>query len=184
MGRSGYNTQWVVTFGGMVADEFGFDQLTLARLAKRMKMRTPSLYAHVEGLDDLRRRIAERGAKELGGRLTAAAFRTVRRGGARRDRHGLSELSHASTRVCTRPSNAPRHSALTRKPLRAPVDAVVSALQGYGLSGDDEIHAVRVVRSALHGFVSLEQSGGFGLKLDLDETFARLVATLHRGLAP
>ena len=67
--------------------------------------------------------------------------------------------------------------------MRPPVDAVVAALRGYGLTGDDETHAVRVVRAALHGFISLEASGGFALKLDLDETFARLVGTLAPGSA-
>jgi hypothetical protein len=85
-----------------------------------------------------------------------------------------------------------RYTALERGPalgadpdeMQAPVNAVIAALRGYGLTGDDEIHAVRVIRAALHGFLSLELSGGFALGLDLEETFARLVATLHRGLAP
>ena len=55
-------------------------------------------------------------------------------------------------------------------------------LRAWELEGDDAIHAVRIVRSALHGFVSLELNGGFGLPLDLDETFARLVDVLAKGL--
>ena len=54
--------------------------------------------------------------------------------------------------------------------------------RGYGLDGDDAIHAVRVIRAALHGFVTLETGAGFGIPLDLDESYARLVATLDRGL--
>jgi AcrR family transcriptional regulator len=183
MGRSGYNTQWVVVFGGMVADEVGFDRLTLARLAKRMKIRTPSLYSHVEGLDDLRRRIAEHGAQGLGRRLTAAASGLS-------GEEALAAIAAAYRGFATEHPGV--YTAVERAPafgadpdlVRAPVDAVAGALQGYRLTGDDETHAVRVVRAALHGFISLELSGGFALKLDRDETFARLVATLHRGLAP
>jgi hypothetical protein len=39
------------------------------------------------------------------------------------------------------------------------------------------------VRAALHGFVTLESSAGFGLPLSLDESFERLVAMLDRGLS-
>jgi hypothetical protein len=39
------------------------------------------------------------------------------------------------------------------------------------------------VRAALHGFVTLEAGGGFGLPLSVDDTFARLVDALDRGLA-
>jgi hypothetical protein len=59
---------------------------------------------------------------------------------------------------------------------------VLAVQRGYGLEGEDAIHGARIVRSALHGFVALEAGEGFGISLDLDESFARLVATLDRGL--
>jgi hypothetical protein len=62
------------------------------------------------------------------------------------------------------------------------VEVLVAVLSGYELAGDDAIHAARAVRSALHGFVLLETGGGFGIKLDLDESFDRLVALLDHGL--
>jgi hypothetical protein len=59
---------------------------------------------------------------------------------------------------------------------------ILAILRGYGLEGDDAIHATRIVRAALHGFVLLEANEGFRIALDLDETFARLVAVLDQGL--
>ena len=56
-------------------------------------------------------------------------------------------------------------------------------LAGYGLTGDDAIDATRAMRSALHGFVMLEHSGGFRLPRDLDRTFDQMVAALDRCLA-
>jgi hypothetical protein len=64
----------------------------------------------------------------------------------------------------------------------AAVDVVVAVLRGYGLDGEEAIHATRIVRSALHGFAALETDEGFGIPLDLDATFARLVAVLDAGL--
>jgi hypothetical protein len=34
-----------------------------------------------------------------------------------------------------------------------------------------------MLRSIVHGFVSLEHSGGFGLPLEIDETFRRLLVS-------
>jgi hypothetical protein len=62
------------------------------------------------------------------------------------------------------------------------VDVVPAMLRGYGLQNDDAIHATRTIRAALHGFVSLEADQGFGLPLDIDESFARLTAVLDQGL--
>jgi hypothetical protein len=55
-------------------------------------------------------------------------------------------------------------------------------LAGWGFEGDDALHRVRVIRAALHGFVSLEAGGGFGLPLDLDASFELLIDVLVTGL--
>lgn len=51
-------------------------------------------------------------------------------------------------------------------------DAAVAVLRAvmnsYGIGGDDAIHAIRCLRVALHGFVSLEAAGGFGLPQSVD----------------
>jgi hypothetical protein len=49
-------------------------------------------------------------------------------------------------------------------------------------SKDDRLHAVRGLRSLVHGFVSIEADGGFGLALDTDESFSRAVETYVAGL--
>jgi hypothetical protein len=59
---------------------------------------------------------------------------------------------------------------------------VLAVLRGWNLDGDDEVHAARTVRSALHGFVVLEAAGGFGIPVNLDASFDALVATLASGL--
>ena len=59
---------------------------------------------------------------------------------------------------------------------------LTAVLRGYGLEGDDAIHAVRLIRSALHGFVSLESVGGFALPLELEQTYKRLIEMVDRGL--
>ncbi len=63
------------------------------------------------------------------------------------------------------------------------VGVVLAVLAGYGLEGDEALHATRAIRSALHGFVLLEAQEGFGLPLDVDESFDVLVGVLDRGLS-
>jgi hypothetical protein len=58
----------------------------------------------------------------------------------------------------------------------------LAVIGSFGLEGEDAIHAVRGFRSLVHGFATLEISGGFGLPLDCDESFDRLVEYFMRGL--
>jgi hypothetical protein len=55
------------------------------------------------------------------------------------------------------------------------VGVLSAVLAGYEVTGDDAIHAIRGLRVVLHGFVTLEAAGGFGLPQSVDETFGRLI---------
>lgn len=163
--------------------DVGFDRLSLSDLAARLHVRTPSLYKHIAGLPALRRDLTLVGLRDLYQRLADACI------GRSRD-NAVQALASAYR------SFALDHPGLYAAAVRAPdsVDAelleesnrvvalVLRVLEGYGLQGDEALHAVRCVRSALHGFVSLEAAGGFGLPLDREETFRRLVDFLIGGL--
>jgi hypothetical protein len=62
------------------------------------------------------------------------------------------------------------------------VDIVVAVIKPYAADTDDALHKVRAMRSVMHGFVHLELVGGFGMALDRDESFRRLVRLFIVGL--
>jgi AcrR family transcriptional regulator len=181
--RAGLSAAAVVRAAADLADDDGLEALTLARIAASVGVRTPSLYNHVGGLDDVRRRIALVGLRELGDALRDAAV-------GRAGDDALTAMAHAY-RAYAR-AHPGRYAATQRAPAtadadltdaaRGAVDVLLAILRGYGLEGDDAIHAARGVRSALHGFVALETGGGFGIPVDLDESFDRMIAALARGV--
>jgi Tetracyclin repressor-like, C-terminal domain len=62
------------------------------------------------------------------------------------------------------------------------VEIFVAILAAYQLQADDALHAVRALRSIMHGFITLELAGGFGLPLDLNESYRRLIELFIAGL--
>jgi AcrR family transcriptional regulator len=183
MPRAGLDAETVVSAAAALADADGLEAVTLARLAGQLGIRPPSLYAHVAGLPALRRRLAARGARELAAVLQAAAA----------GRAGSEALSAAGAAYRAYAREHPGTYAAAQRGLdlddpetiaaaTEAVDVVAAILRGYGLEQEDAIHAVRIVRAAFHGFVSLEAEEGFRIPLDLDETFARLLHVLDQGL--
>ena len=79
------------------------------------------------------------------------------------------------------------HTPETDQRARAAGEALLAVLNdvlgAYGLVGDDALDAVRALRSALHGFALLEQTGAFGMPIGVDESFDRLVGMLAGGLS-
>jgi AcrR family transcriptional regulator len=183
MPRAGLSTAAVVAAAAEIADAEGLDRLTLARVAAAAGVRTPSLYNHVESLDDVRRRVALLALRDLADALRDAA---VGRAGddalvAMADAYRAYARRHPGRYAATQRAPAEGDEEM-RAAARGAVDVVLAILRGYGLEGDDAIHAARAVRSALHGFVALEAGGGFGIPVDLDESYARMVRALARGL--
>jgi AcrR family transcriptional regulator len=184
MPRAGLTPDAVVDAAAAVADAEGLEALSLARVAAAVRVRTPSLYAHVDGLADLRRRLGMRGARDLAALLRDAAVGRARGDALRAaaDAYRAYAREHPGTYAAAQRAPDPGDEG-ARVAAAEAVDVLLALLAGYGLTGSDAIHAVRVVRSALHGFVTLEAAGGFALAEDVDQSFARLVDLLDRGLA-
>jgi len=183
--RAGLSGEAVVDAAIELVDEEGVEALSLGALARNLNVKTPSLYNHVNGLPGLHRELRIRGAGVLAGRLDAALAGTEGRaafealcGALRefgRDHPGLSALLQPS-------AHGPEADMAGRKAAEALLERYTKVLGGLGLAGDDALHATRALRSAVEGFVMLEQGGAFGMAIDIDESFERLVTLLADGL--
>lgn len=177
--RAGLTVDRVVDAAVRVADRDGHDALTLGAVADLLGVRTPSLYNHVRGLDDLRRLLTVRALRELGevvqraavGRSADDAVRAIATAyrGFALDHPGL----YAATVRTTEGGDAEVQEAGAEV-----LATVLAALGAYGLDDDEAVHATRTLRSAVHGFVSLELAGGFGLAQDPAATFTWMVDRL------
>ncbi|CAH0215161.1 Tetracycline repressor protein class B from transposon Tn10 [Plantibacter cousiniae] len=176
MPRAGLSRARVVDEAAELADEVGLEGLTLAALAERLGVRQPSLYKHLDSLAGLRRSISLQAKGELGDVLLRAA---VGRSGAdaitvMAGAYREWALEHPARYTAAQWIAGPEDEEDTAASLGA-IQVISDVLTAYELRGDDAIDAIRAFRSTLHGFVSLEAAGSFGLDRDLDRSFDRLV---------
>lgn len=161
MPRAGLTSRRVILAGAELADEVGLDAVTLSELARRLEVRVASLYSHVRSAQDLRIGIALAALEDLAARVAAAVAGRSRTealsalGQVYRDFAHEHPGRYDAAKVRLDPETAassagPRISQMTR-----------AAIRGYGLSPTDETHAVRLLGSVFHGYVTLELSGSF-----------------------
>lgn len=184
MPRAGLSTDKVVAEAAAAADELGYDKLTLAVIAERLGVRLPSLYKHVASLDALRQGVAALATRELAEAMTAAA---VGRAGSQalravadayRDYGRAHPGRYAATVRAPGPTDT-AHNAAAEAVLRV----VFAVLAGYQITGDDAVDAARALRAALHGFLTLEAAGGFGMPRDIDRSYDRLITAFDTALS-
>ena len=166
-----------------LVDENGLDQLSIGSLAAKLGVRPPSLYHHLNGLDELKQQLAIHGMKKLHDAMLQAAV-------GRSGDNAIREISKAYIQFVR--MHPGLYDASTRFPdandqeLQQAQDSivqlVVQVLQAYKLKEEMAIHMVRGLRSILHGFTSIEQMGGFGMPLDINKSFSILINTFIEGI--
>lgn len=179
MPRAGIDRARVIHEAAALADAEGLTALSMAALAKRLGIALPSLYTHVKSLEHVRQQIAALASRDMAqqlgmavqGRAQAealAAFAAAYRAYvlAHSGRYAASHLMFSEI------DDEHRASALQ-------IGQIIAAtLHGYGIDEAEQTNAVRMLRSALHGFASLEHEGHFHHPQSLDESFARMVQAL------
>ncbi|MGW1349523.1 TetR/AcrR family transcriptional regulator [Streptomyces sp. NPDC002409] len=162
MVRVGLTPERLTRAGAELADEVGFDRVTVSALARRFDVKVASLYSHVKSSHDLKTRIALLALEELADRVSAdlagragkdalAAFANAFRDYAREHPGRYDAARFRLDPEAAAAGAGVRHAQMTR-----------AVLRGYGLSEPDQTHAVRMLGSVFHGYISLELAGGFG----------------------
>ncbi|MET8867983.1 WHG domain-containing protein [Nonomuraea sp. NPDC004580] len=185
MARAGLTVERVTLTAAELADEVGLDHVTMSAVARRLGVKDASLYAHVRNLEDLRGRIALLGADEKTIRIAEA---TAGRAGkdalvAYADAWRSYAHDHPGRYTATQvpiPID-PELAAKAAGPRRA-VELTYSMLRAYRLAEPDLTDAVRLIRSALHGFVSIEAAGGFAHNRPATDSWPRCIEALHNAL--
>lgn len=164
-------------------DREGWEALTVNALAGQLGTKGPSLYNHVQNLDDLRRSVRMRVIEDIIGMInTAAEGRAgedavmVMAGAYRSYAHHHPGRYSAFTRLPFGDDD-PQYTAATR----AAAAPVIAVLTSYGLDAGQAYFAALEFWSAMHGFVLLEMTGVMD-DVDADAVFADMVLRLAAGL--
>ncbi|WP_143671874.1 TetR/AcrR family transcriptional regulator, partial [Streptomyces caniscabiei] len=125
MARAGLSPERLTLAGAELADEIGFDEVTVSELARRFDVKVASLYSHVRNSHDLRTRIAllaleemaDRGAAALAGRAGKDALAAL--GDVYRDYARAHPGRYAAAQLRLDPQTATasaggRHARMTR----------------------------------------------------------------------
>ncbi|MFI8237822.1 TetR/AcrR family transcriptional regulator [Streptomyces sp. NPDC085866] len=183
MARAGLTVDRLVAAAADLADEAGFENVSLSALARRFGVKDASLYSHVRNLNDLRTRLALHAGGELIDRIAAAVA----------GRAGQDALAAFAGAYRSYALDHPGRYAATQiridqaliadsPAMRRTAEITYGMLRAYGLDEPDLTDAVRLLRSTFHGYCALESAGGFGAARDVQVSWDKAVDALHLAL--
>ncbi|MFC4604310.1 TetR/AcrR family transcriptional regulator [Rhodococcus kronopolitis] len=184
MARAGLTAERLTRAAAELADDVGFEQVTVSAVARLFDVKGASIYSHLKSSQDLKTRIAllaldemaDRAAEAVAGRAGRGAL--VAFGDAYRDyaraHPGRYEAARMPLDADTAASSAgPRHAQMMQ-----------AILRGYRIAEAEQVHAIRLMGSVFHGYASLESSGAFSHSSpDSQESWIRTLDALDTLLA-
>ncbi|CAB1250105.1 TetR/AcrR family transcriptional regulator [Clostridium sp. MT-14] len=174
------NTETILNTAAELVEENGLENVSLLQVAEKLGVKSPSLYNHFSGFKELSLGIARLAISRLGDTIRSAAV-------GRSKGDALMTIALAYRKFAR--ENPELYKAILRFPAyndrsiqeagHAVVHILYQVMESYHYSKEKTIHFVRGFRSALHGFVSLEEVGFFqSTEADVDKSFEQLVSCL------
>lgn len=183
--KRGLDSQTILNAAAELAEEKGLENVSLLQVAEKLGVKSPSLYNHLSGLKELSSGIAKVAIHRLEDAVRSAAV-------GRSKKNALVAIASAYRKFAK--ENPELYKAILRFPDcrdqsvqeagHSVVRILYQVMESYHYSKEETIHFVRGFRSALHGFVSLEEAGFFqSTEADVDKSYeqliSRLIATLN-----
>lgn len=150
-------------------NEIESSTLSLHEVARRLGIKTPSLYNHIKNIKELRYEIfqyaiqqfVENQKKAIDGKCKDEAIKAFA--------EAYYEFASNNKGLYHLIMSMPLKNDNEEKKMAVPLlDVVINILSDYGLEGEAVAHWQRVLRAILHGFISQEELGYFYYYNDID----------------
>jgi AcrR family transcriptional regulator len=150
--------------------------LTLNGLASALGVKPPSLYNHVDGIEDVWRKLAVVALRRMENAIRNAAVGCSEESAIREMAYAYRRFTKEHAELYRAFTNAPRIEGVENE-LDSLVSTLRQVLRPFALDADAETCFIRIFHSGLYGFASLESAGFFqhGQGVDADKSFGELV---------
>lgn len=165
----------VIAAASDLINDQGLQALSLTAIAHRLQIRVPSLYAHVDGLDGLRRDLALHGVMLLREELETAVSGLTRRAALAAVAETYRSFARTNPGLYTATLRDPGDDAELRTANEAALSVVIEVLKTFNLPEDELLHSQRTFWSALHGFNVLVATGVMTMPTAVETSYQRIV---------
>jgi len=167
-----------------IADAEGSEAVTIAAVSKALGIKPPSLYNHIGSLDEIRTMLAIYTLQDLYEKLAEKIQGLSGKDAVLAFSHGFMSYArehpglYDTAQLLPNPRDPELHQGSDQI-----VRLCLEMLGPYNLPEEQGIHVVRGLRSLIHGFISLERASGFGIPLEVKDSFEYNLHLLFAGLA-
>ncbi len=183
MPKAKIDKEWMIRKAAHMANQTGIENLSLKALAAELGVQSPSLYNHVDGLDDLKRQMMLYGWKEAEEQVVQAVIGLTGYDAVRAMCYAFHEYASKNKGVFSAMLWFNQYEDKQAQETTARMFSVFSKIAGaLDISQENCVHLVRMFRGFLEGFTLLENHCAFGNARPVEDSFALAVDILIEGM--
>ena len=181
--KAGLDKEVILRAAADMADAEGIANVTLKALAEKLGVKPPSLYKHINGLEELNEALMLYGWKSLEKELTRAAVGKAKEDAIRAIFYAYRDYvkKHPGVFEAMQWYNMYK-SEENLQATEEIVEVLFQVLSAYDLKEEQKVHIVRMFRVFLQGFLMVEIHGGFGNPVSISESFDFSLEILLNGI--
>ncbi len=183
MARAGIDKNRIIELAAKKANENGLENVTLKMLADELGVKTPSLYNHIDSLENLKKQLMLYGWKQMENQLVRSAVGVSGYEALRVMCHTFFEYATANPGIF----NAMLwYNKFENDETMGATDDFFSVFfkitKSLHISEENTNHLIRTFRGFLEGFSLLVNNGAFGNPIPLKESFDLSVDVFIEGM--
>lgn len=181
--KAGLDKDIILKTAADLADAEGIANVTLKALAEKLGVKPPSLYKHINGLEDLNKALMLYGWKSLEKKVTRAAVGKSKEDAIRAIFYAYRDYVKEHPGVFEAMQWYNMYQSEENLQATEEIVAVLfQVLSAYDLQEEQKVHIVRMFRVFLQGFLMVEIHGGFGNPVSITESFDFSLEILLNGI--
>ncbi len=180
MAKRGLSKEVIILEAKDEIRETGYENFSLRGLARRLGIKTASLYNHIDNYNELREGIIILVLQEMTRKIREEIDKTNGKDALLKFAVSYRSYAKQFPNLYQMIMMIPNlHSDKLNDCSFAMMNELYTVLKEYYPVLEDRVHFARMFRSGIHGFINLEQAGYFSLpQANVDDSFRYLTYTL------
>lgn len=183
MSRNGLDTNRIISRAAQMANEMGLKNITLKMLADDLGVKSPSLYNHIDGLDDLKMQLMIYGWNQMEQRIIHAVIGISGYDAIRAGCYAFYEYATENPGLFNAMLWYNKfQNAETMEATSGLFSVLFKVTASLNISEENCNHIIRTLRGFLEGFSLLVNNAAFGNPISIAESFELSVNVLIEGI--
>ena len=183
MARTGLDTNMVIHRAAQLVNEVGLENITLKMLADDLGVKSPSLYNHIGGLEDLKMQLMIYGWKEMEQRIIQSVIGSSGYDAIKAGCHAFYEYATENPGLFNAMLWYNKfQNTETMEATSGLFSVLFKVTSSLNISEENCNHIIRTLRGFLEGFSLLVNNEAFGNPVSIAESFELSLNVLIEGI--